>query len=91
MKTAHLSPCKKYHAYEVLHDLNRGFQITHSSLDSLDRLNLVPRDNLRPCHHMAEELRSLTNSAVLSIFRDAESREAAHYEKLRLQWQHRNR
>jgi hypothetical protein len=37
---------------------------------------------------MAEELRALTNSALLITLRDAESHDA-HFEKLRLAWEHR--
>ncbi|HLJ26760.1 MAG TPA: hypothetical protein VKY85_08630 [Candidatus Angelobacter sp.] len=85
-----LNPRSKYHAYQVLDDLNRGFQITHTSLERLYRLDIVPPDHLRPCRNMAEELRALTNSALLATLRDAEFHDAARFEKLRLAWERRS-
>ncbi len=46
----------------------------------------MPPDHLRPCRHMAEELRALNNSALLG---DAEFHDAARFEKLRLAWERR--
>jgi len=79
-----LNHSQKDRAYETLHDLHRGFHITHSTLERLERLNIVPRDHLRPCRYMADELQALTNSVLLVTLRDAEGHDAAHFEKLRL-------
>lgn len=76
---------QKSRAYDSLHDLHRGFIITQASLERLERMNIVPQTQLRPCRHMAEELQALTNSALLAVLRDTEEHDASHYEKLRLQ------
>lgn len=75
---------QKSRAYDSLHDLHRGFEITRASLERLDRMNIVSRIQLRPCRDMAEELQALTNVALLAVLRDTEEYDAGHYEKLRL-------
>lgn len=79
----------KDRAYETLHDLHRGFAITHATLERLEGLNIVPRAQLQPCRYMADELQALANSVLLETLRDTEAHDAAHFEKLRLAWQER--
>src|SRR5215831_10704995 len=77
----------KIRAYEGLHDLNRGFQITLNNLDRLDGLAVFPPDHLRACRNMAEELRALANFRLLATLQEVESQNALRFQNLRLKWE----
>jgi len=79
----------KIRAYEGLHDLNRGFQITLNSLDRLDKLAIFHHETLLAYRNMAEELRAIANAQLLAALRDAESQDALRFQKLRLKWEQR--
>lgn len=83
------NPHLRLRAYEMLFHLNRGFSTVAKSLDWLERLPIFQRDKLRIYRNMSEEVRALTNTALVAMIGDTESQDALRFEKLRLKWERR--
>ena len=81
----------RYPVYHAIAELNRSFEATIESLEHLTAFRFFRPEYLRAYQAMIEEVRALANEELLDLIHPRELQNTAHYERIRLKWQHQFR
>lgn len=80
----------KLRAYQCLHALNRGFEITLHRLEQLEEVGLFRLEFLNAYKVMLEHVRAQANEELMSTLRDYEQKESARFDRMEREWERQN-
>jgi hypothetical protein len=66
------NPINKPHVYELLGRLNGAFARVHKTLEAIGSLGIFNADTMQPLNRLADELRAICNSKLLSVLHGIE-------------------